>query len=497
MSVKDIMKSTLTKILKMSREDQFRDTTLICKDGEQLHVNGFLLTLVFPAMRIVQNISDNSEEDLVISVPDVEKSELDSLLTSLSNQETSIPVSESISYLLLLKDFLDEDVTNIPLGRENLKEENHIKSEVVFKAEPEDYEESDNIEYLKEVKEDKHEKTDNNQDVDTNDHHEEDRNDLCSDQSNSDFEEENPTKLTKKERLQSTRQQTLACPKCDKVQNTLTNHKKHMMMHQRMENNEFRAKCNKCGKGFFRLDHCQTHTSKCKGKEENDDEEKTREEADEFNRRQGLKVKAEFDARRPRASHFTCEVCGELVSTSKAWYHKRKHEPDKFCDKCNKWINGPNFNRHTPCMKEKKQAEICNICGKLVVFLKQHMRKNHSESKPTKTCEICGKTMPTSAYYFHVKRHKTPEETCPECGKTFKHLSSHMYKVHKPNSQKRFQCTFCGKGFTDNFNLRKHENLHKKVLPHGCRYEGCDSRYTDQNNRNRHEKEKHGQLYQE
>ena len=96
---------------------------------------------------------------------------------------------------------------------------------------------------------------------------------------------------------------------------------------------------------------------------------------------------------------------------------------------------------------------------------------------------------------MHHKRKVHMARQCPICGEIFKTLRVHLNTVHKTDSEKKYQCQDCGKGFYDRSKLESHRmSIHIKSRPHRCRY-GCDIGYNDVSNRNSHEKKKHGSLF--
>ena len=76
-----------------------------------------------------------------------------------------------------------------------------------------------------------------------------------------------------------------------------------------------------------------------------------------------------------------------------------------------------------------------------------------------------------------------------------RNLDYHIKVMHTDDKDKRFQCIDCGKGFIYKDSLEKHKmNVHLKLRPYICRYDGCDVSYNDASNRNQHEKRVHGAV---
>ena len=81
--------NTMLEVFKLTREGFHCDTTLICKEGEQIQTNSvFLSLLVAPC--ISKHFSQDPSEDgqVIISVPDVDKNEFLIFLEAILNQES-------------------------------------------------------------------------------------------------------------------------------------------------------------------------------------------------------------------------------------------------------------------------------------------------------------------------------------------------------------------------------------------------------------------------
>jgi DNA-directed RNA polymerase subunit RPC12/RpoP len=69
-------------------------------------------------------------------------------------------------------------------------------------------------------------------------------------------------------------------------------------------------------------------------------------------------------------------------------------------------------------------------------------------------------------------------ETYPE-----KYLSN-LSHLQAPSSCKPFRCSYCGKGFAQNSNMKTHERIHTGERPYECQI--CGRRFSDRSAYNRH-----------
>ena len=158
---------------------------------------------------------------------------------------------------------------------------------------------------------------------------------------------------------------------------------------------------------------------------------------------------------------FSCESKETLEE------HMTKNTKKYMCDSCGFKANDPNklyYHRH---VTHEAVMVPCPDCGKMFKdrYLKLHQRKVHSAA----ACEICGVVV--------------------------KNVKHHMQGVHMADSDKRFHCKDCGKGFMCRVTMDNHRmNMHIKAQPQFCRY-GCDYRYNGTSNRNAHERLRHGAVW--
>jgi len=189
--------------------------------------------------------------------------------------------------------------------------------------------------------------------------------------------------------------------------------------------------------------------------------------------------------------------CGLNLPTNiaKVNHYKLFHLEYEQCDKCEKIVQSLNDGRHKcgkPMKKPLTEPIACNYCGKefnSAGGIEYHVKTAHL--KETAECPICFKTYPKLGLAGHMTIHK-PKTACDFCGKLVSRMKEHLETMHKDESEMRFRCDLCGKGFSTNNKLRDHDmNVHLKLRPYTCRY-GCDQSYNDRSNRAQHEKRAHG-----
>ena len=263
--------------------------------------------------------------------------------------------------------------------------------------------------------------------------------------------------------------------------------------------------CSSCDKSFETDDKLEGHTrqkhAEIKSEEESNGKQKRK-------RRPNVSVKWPKD--------LLCPDCGENIGKGRAkdggkyiLRHQLKHQVENFVCECPdvpKLIVRPDQERvgkdfilkerhmktvHlgwfgcTQCIQSFETEEslvehkekhnltfICDLCGftaETKSSLKQHTVTKHV-SNPV-PCPDCGKHFANESL---VKAHKKKVHTaspCPVCGVVIKNIRVHMEEMHIANSDKRFHCEDCGKGFMTKQRFESHRmNNHIKSQPHRCRY---------------------------
>ena len=144
--------------------------------------------------------------------------------------------------------------------------------------------------------------------------------------------------------------------------------------------------------------------------------------------------------------------------------------------------------------EDHNKSFVCESCGFVTDRghkLMTHEKRTHDNIP--KACPKCDLTLENEHFLKnHMNSSHVDRTMCSLCGESFRYLELHIQTRHKSDSEKKYQCSKCGKGFLEKYQLEAHiVNLHTKTQPHKCRF-GCENSYNDQSNRNVHERRKHG-----
>ena len=192
---------------------------------------------------------------------------------------------------------------------------------------------------------------------------------------------------------------------------------------------------------------------------------------------------------------FTCDCDAQLSTLAEREKHMKVDHLGWFgCPQCLLCFKSKEIQeKHSDTHSLSFICDICGYIGNTKSNLAEHTKRIH-ETNPVK-CPDCDKIFKNDQRLMHHKRKVHMARQCPICGEIFKTLRVHLNTVHKTDSEKKYQCQECGKGFYDRSKLESHRmSIHIKSRPHRCRY-GCDIGYNDVSNRNSHEKKKHGGLF--
>ena len=196
-----------------------------------------------------------------------------------------------------------------------------------------------------------------------------------------------------------------------------------------------------------------------------------------------------------------CEICSrEFRGTLRLKLHKKRyHLNSNVC--CRKTFDDEDqlqshIDDHA---KRKNNPLICDECG-YTGSSKNNVDSHKALKHDTQThvCDICSKDFQGLVkLQIHRRRFHVESKSCPHCKGYFKksNLARHFRTAHTKESEKKYQCQQCEKGFIDITSLSVHMiSVHSDKKPFTCRY-SCGFAASDPGNRNKHEKGKHGEKY--
>ena len=165
-------------------------------------------------------------------------------------------------------------------------------------------------------------------------------------------------------------------------------------------------------------------------------------------------------------------------------YQQFTTEQRKFCVDLYKELSGEDFwyerlcemyHHKFPSMKVPTRGGIKKIKDK---FDKFQTVENQSKSGRPKVplslvCEKCGYSGKTAAAMrAHKRNHHMPKWECPVCTRLYPFGQRAVHEQsHLPESEKRYKCSQCGRGFGMNKHLEQHfMSAHSDERPHVCRF---------------------------
>jgi len=159
-----------------------------------------------------------------------------------------------------------------------------------------------------------------------------------------------------------------------------------------------------------------------------------------------------------KKDRWKCSLCGQVCANLAVHIGRNHADLDFSCSQCDAKV-GSEYLLKLHEKTHLNEAKPCNICGKNVKDLKNHMiQKHHGESKAKIQCPQCPKVYTKNAEYqrHFNSAHLGIKANCPICNKELlpNKITSHVRMVH--DKVKNHFCSSCGKGFYDKRDMDLH-----------------------------------------
>ena len=172
-------------------------------------------------------------------------------------------------------------------------------------------------------------------------------------------------------------------------------------------------------------------------------------------------------------------ITKKLPSASKESELKTSSTNDDDCDKIKRKKNKAYRKVRT---RHTDVSTTCDICGKNVRHLKNHLELMHPKNGEEVTCDQCGKKMHASRLKYHIStRHTEASTTCDICGHVLGSLdASKLHRLNKHHIRQRFRpevyvkkCDKCDTEFKSSEEMDNHsQECHKSDKQYKCK--DCD-----------------------
>ena len=195
---------------------------------------------------------------------------------------------------------------------------------------------------------------------------------------------------------------------------------------------------------------------------------------------------------------FDCE-CKKTWQTVKDFklHIYTSHRGNFHCDSCRCVLQTEEEYETHKSKHANKEPLVCDDCGFVSLndqTFYSHVRYHHD--KETHVCDICSREFNGSLKLkMHIRRFHGEKKPCTLCGQMVKSMWIHKKTMHTNDSDKKYKCDHCTKGFVEKGKLEIHmTSVHIKNRPFVCRYE-CGAASNEKGNRKKHEIAKHGQAW--
>ena len=464
-------------ILDLSKDKLYQDVSIICQNGT-FQSNSFTLAAMFPVLKVVLASFAESDSDLVISIPDMDVTDLELFFESLYKQSsilTTTAMIQSLQASLSLKKEEDykKQEDNLPERKESkiqnprpirpkvlenfvmqnnglvVNEKEDIKEEILdFSLLDSDFDA--NIEE-NDIKTEIQNEADSGSDVRDKNNSESFVNIEILKKGDNSTDQEIHNKIVKKQNKNPVKRRAYR-------KNLNSTFDQYVVVGSDPKT----FKCSQC----------------------------------EFNSGNLTLVRRHYENKHILVEKVSCHVCGKSYTSASLENHYRRYhlspEGQTKCVKCLVNVDNEKFPNH---ICQKFPCPNCNQMFKNQYTLTLHIKNLHEYHQDNFYCSECGIGFPSkNKLSKHMLNHKE-KQPCSVCGSMVQHLERHMKLRHPKEEDKKFICPECDKRFVTNHLMEKHRmSVHLKLRPYNCRY-GCEFAYNDWSNRNAHEKKTHGKLF--
>jgi len=158
---------------------------------------------------------------------------------------------------------------------------------------------------------------------------------------------------------------------------------------------------------------------------------------------------------------FHCSICKKSFGVkSRLNRHMNSHLGMKNnCPICNKELSAQHMSEHMKQVHEKEKRHCCPECGK-GFFAKRDVEKHLKTHEGYKSvCNLCGKSVSSIENHMRIFHSGVDRRVvCPQCGVKFVNLKEHIREVHE--KIKNFSCPEC------DFTCYKRDVINTHILAH-------------------------------